>query len=543
MPTTLLELRETTRDEALDRIDAIHQDAADAEGRDLTDAEEAELTELRSSVETLDTQIASMTADLERRERAQVQRTSRPALRRPTNSRGDAGDVQVRAEPTTYGTPEGELHPLFVRDLALMQGVISGDRGEAQARMARHQEEVENYYKHADPMERDIADRQRRDDNGILNPWPALTQSRGLAVGTEQRTTAVTSNFAPIVPQTYRPDMISYGIHPSAVSTRTMRRVPLTSVGLKDIWPRVTTKATAGIHKEDAAYSETAVALSSIEVDIFEVAAQLPVSNRLLERGLMPTPILTGELFKAHMETLNAKVLFGDGNTSASEEPAGVFYQGTGKTVTFVNWDQSDKTKRTVTAFAHRLNGVIDTLWAALLEAPDAIIMGPTLWGKLRAWADSTGRPMFGLDVGTARNQAGVADRVPMSEMSAMPVGDFFGIPIYVDGWISNTFKADDSATTGGTETRVIVMQRYSVPVAYDGPATYTFEQTLATKGNVLLVCRGWAAFNAGWRPEGIRVLGGSGTAVDGGNGTAGDVGLPDDEVDADDETPADDDS
>jgi len=49
------------------------------------------------------------------------------------------------------------------------------------------------------------------------------------------------------------------------------------------------------------------------------------------------------------------------------------------------------------------------------------------------------------------------------------------------------------------------------VPVFYDGPMTFTFESTLAASGQVLLVTRGYAAFNPLWRPEAWAVVAGTG--------------------------------
>ena len=512
----LLNLRIEERNDRQKRIDSINEKCAEENGREPTDEERAELDEERAAVEKLDKSIAELTIDHERSQKAPTSvRPTRAEDVKPDGSPADSKNpIHVRSEPLTYGGPAGFRR--FLVDLHATSRFGAGGTDEQRERIAKHLNEVRSVWASEDEMRADTVDKLE----GIANPWPVYGENRS---DVEMRAAVVTGDLAAVVVPQYQPGFVSRGIYPSGVTTQLLRRVPMTTEGMTVIWPRVSVKASSAIQQgEGVSFHESDLETAAVVVPVFTVASKMPLSIQAVERGGMSVELARTEMMGAHMDRLNAAVLFGDAKVVGGQqvEPAGIFYQGSKKTVTEINWDEATKANRTVTAFSDQLNSVIDVLWAALLMAPDAIVMGPTLWGKLRTWKDPNSRPLFGLTIATARDQIGIAQRVPDVEGPVM-VGDFYGIPLYIDAWISNTFAADSSATTGGAETRIIVMRRDAVPVAYDPPMSYTYEQSLAGDGQVLLVCRSYAAFNAGWRPEGIRVLGGSGTAVDGGDGSS----------------------
>jgi len=465
----LLTMRIEARTEAQARIDSILDAAADEEGRELTDDETAELDELRAVVERLDTQIETLTRDAERSDNP-----PRPRTRPPVEARTDPEPpaVTVRSEPGTYAGSRGLRR--FLVDLAVRQRLHDGGSREYAARAVDER------------MERYRQECERSDSEEV----------RAIA----------TSDLAGLVNPQYDPAMVSRGVYDSGVTLALLRRYPVWDAGDSITMPRVTTTASAAIQTENASFHAAKITTGAVKADLFTVAAQAPISVQSVERGTLAVELLSDEMMRAFIEQLNAYILLGidfDG-AAGSAQPIGLLNTTANAAQTLTKTDGSPTAQKALDYMTDAKTAV----WTAGRRLPTALITSPGvigLWEKLQTDGLYTLPPY----AAWAQNVGG-AGSLPAMEGPTAAL-NWRTVPVYGDPGIGDHFKSDKSAATGGDQSRILAMVGDQVPVFFDGPMTYTYEQTIAQSGQLLLVTRGYAAFNPLWRPEAWRVVAGTG--------------------------------
>ena len=483
----LLNLKTNARAEALASLTRITDAAADANdgaGRDLTDAEDTNCRELRESIDRLDKQIEVLQADAKRAEGAP--KVNARTEDTPTPRPADAPDkAEVKGDnPWTNireASPYGDGHNGTAQFLADLLATTPG-------------------LQHHSSVPTNLRETEER-----MNKWKkAISEAESGDINS--RAVAISDLGGIVIPQ-FDPSMISRGIYDDGVTTMLLNRFAMFSSGDSITIPRVTTQAAAAIHAENAAAHDTKVVTTGVKADLFTVAAKIPVSVQAIERGTMPVELLQDELRSAWMEKLNELVLWGDGSTG--DEPSGLLNQVAGRAGQFINKADASPTSAKQLAY---LTEAKTAIWKADRRRVDAYVVGPDVVGRWEVARTSNGDLLIPPYPGWVQNQGG-AGTLPEAEgpMSEMTWGK---IPIFVDPAIDQTIKADGSAVTGGTETRFIAMCRRKMPIWFDGPMSYAFEQTLAENLQVLLVVRGYCFFNPVWRPEAWRVVRGTGTAL-----------------------------
>ena len=482
----LLRLRTAARDEVHARAQAILDGAAEEDGRELTDAEEAELVELRSDIERLDQQIA----DLEAWERSEP--TPEPPPPPPSRPSLDQ-QVQVRSEPGVYGDGAAGMRR-FLTDLGVVSGVHDSLRSEharsrAQERMDRHRDDAQS--DRATPYARAVA---LADIGGVVGPH--VIHERATSMG----------DLVGIVHEQFDPAMTRRGIYPAAVTTRLANRYPIFAEGDKLTLPRVTTQPTAAVQAEGANFNDAKVVTAGVTADLITVGARAEISIQAVERGNISVELLSDELQRAWMQTLNQLVLIGQGSSATPDEPLGLL-QKTGRTGQFIEKNDASPTVAKAVDFMTAAKTAVSK---ANLMRPDCLIVSPGFIGAIEE-AKTTGGEYLVPPWPAWAFGSGGAGVAPMMEGVTSEL-EWRRIPVYSDSQISDSWKADDSGNgAGGDETRIIAMTGTQMPIFYNGPMTYSYEQTLAASGQVLLVVRGYAAFNPMWAPESWRVVHGTG--------------------------------
>ena len=472
--TRLLDLRIDARTEAMTQVETILDRAADRDDAELTDAEEETLTQLRSGIETLDAQIAVLQGDADRAAAA-PQRRAAPRRHSPGAAAAAAADVQVRSEPGPYGDGPHGLRR-FLLDSAVATGMYRS--ADSEHSRERASERLETHQRHtlsdaADVHMRAVA---MSDLGGIVNPQ-------------------------------FDPSRISRGVYDAGVTTQLLTRYPIWAEGDSLTLPRVTTRAASAVQTEGAAYADTKVATSPVKADLFTVACKSEISLQAIERATISTELLSDEMDRAWMEQLNSLVLVGQGTAADPDEPLGLLQNPTARNSQRIAVTDAAATPTKAISY---LTGAKIAIWRADRRRPDAHIVSPGVVGLWEEAKTSDGDYLIPPWAAWVSNMGGtgtIPEREgPTSEMA------YRRVPIYVDAAMSDSWKADDSGDgAGGDQSRIITMCRSEVPIFYNGPMTMTYEQTLAGTGQVLLVCRGYAAFNPMWRPESWRVSGGTG--------------------------------
>jgi len=465
------------RNEHVDALQAI-LDRCASESRDLNAEESATADQLRSDIESCDKRIQILARDIDLIENAPKPKGRRQPDTQPDASAGGAPAV-VTAQPGPYSGPHGFADQM--RDLlGLTQpagSVTDWDRDEAMTRSEEHAQWLASQHR---------LDMDRADIG--MSSLPGL-----------------------VVPQ-YDETMVSRGIYDSAVTLSRCRELPLPAVGNSIGLPRVSTKTSgAGLRKDNANTAESGFATSLITANIIEVAVDIPVSYRAIARGIMAEELIQSELLRGLNAALNELLLYGDANASSSEEPAGILLLGTGKTSTSIVHTDAAPSWRKIAGY---VRSDFWTLWKALRMAPDTVIMSPKAAGGVTGLDDTSGRPIFDF-TGAGRNVAGSAQPAP-ADGGLMPVAGIYGIPGFVDAQIVDTVAANNSSYSSGSETRIIIMRQDANPVAVGPVMQLSYDQTRADKGQILLIARREAAWNLSWRPEGLRVLEGTGLKVSG---------------------------
>ena len=466
----LLNMRIEAREELVTRMEAIHEKAADEDGRDLSEDEERELEELRSSVDEMDQRIKALEGDAKR----SAERPEPRSIPKRDTGVGSKGDVQVRSEPGPYGDGPAGLRR-FLTDTAVVGINYQSTNPDFSRRAAEERQEQWRAF---------VAKGENEDIN-----------SRAVAM----------SNLAGIVNPQFDPSMISRGIYDVGVTTQLLNRYPIFSEGDSITMPRVTTQAAAAIHVENAAANDTSVATTAVKADLFTVAAKVKVSIQSIERGTMSTELLSDELRRCWIDNLNSHVLYGNNDASNSQEPNGLLNQIAANAGQFIEKDDGSATAIKQLGY---LTDAKTAVWKANRRRVDAYIVGPDAMGD---WENAQTNGVFIIPpYATWAQNVGGAGSLPEKEGITSEF-DWRRVPVYTDPEIGHAF-ADGGANTGGDQSRYIAMCRADVPIFYDGPMTYSYEQTHADDLAVLLVVRGYAAFNPHWRPEAWRVIRGTGT-------------------------------
>lgn len=471
----LLNMRIEARAEAQRQMDAILDRAADENGRDLTEAEDAELESFRSDIEKLDASIEKLQKDNERSQNA-PQPVNIPRKDAPTS--GKDGQVNVRSEPGPYGDGPAGLRRFLV-DSAVAANLYQSSRSEHAPAAAA--ERLAKWTQH-------VAQNEEQDIN-----------ARAVAM----------SNLAGIVNPQFDPSRVSRGIYDVGVTTMLLNRYPIFAEGDSITMPRVTTEAVAAIQAEGTAFNDTSTRTTGVKADLFTVAAKTEVSVQSIERGNMSLELLQDELRNSWMANLNQHTLYGDGTTG--DEPSGLLNQ-TAARVASNYIIKTDASAEAIKQLGY-LTDLKTAIWKADRRRADAYIVGPDAVGD---WENANENGVFIIPpyANWAYNVGG-AGTLPERE-GPMSEFDWRRVPVYVDPAIGQNFAADGTLGTGNNnvQSRYLGMVRGEVPIFYDGPMTYTYEQTLAASGQVLLVVRGYAAFNPEWRPEAWRVIHGTGTVT-----------------------------
>lgn len=461
-PTSLKDLLVNKYNEATTQLKDIHDRAAAEDGREFTDTETKEATELSASIAALDKRITELTEH----ETAFAKKfTTTPPRRDETGTAGHP--AVVTKEPTVYGA--GSEHEFF-KDLLAASGPAVGG--------------------YSDPAAIERLGRLRAEN----------------AVDHKHRYAVATGNLPGIVNPMFDPAMIARGIYDGCVTKDLLMNYPMTPKGESVSIPRVTTKATAAAQtSENTAFQEANVVTTNVKFDVYTVAARMEVSVQSIERGEMAQQLLEDELMMAYKQEANHLVLYGDGTNN---EPYGLLNQTSNNPMVKVEHDDASPTG---IKLRDKIVDVAGDIGEARHLHADAIIMG--IGTRARMWKDkdTTGRPLFSPDERRGRNVLGIGRLVNPDTTVAMSVGDLDGIDLFTDPAIGRTFT-DAGALTGGTQSRVLVINRSSFLYLDDGPSSYAYEQTLAAKGAVLLVVRGYAAFATGWYPTGGQFIYGTGT-------------------------------
>jgi len=462
----LLNLKIQSRNEAQEEIKEILDRAADNDG-EFQEGDEDTLTQKRSFVESLDEQIAVLQKDAERAENA-------PKARQTVKTENQNTDSQARTKPRTYGASGSGFRQMLL-DMAIVQlGYSTGMRGHTRAEA---QERVDQYRAECEHSDNDYV--------------------RAIA----------TSDLGGLVNPQFDPRMISRGIYDAAVTLMLLNRYPMWSSGDSLTLPRVTTTAAADVQTpENTAFHATKVVTKPVKADLFTVAAQAPISIQSVERGVLAVELLADEMMRAWLQRLNELILTGNANTSASEQPQGLLHQVAGTAGQFIEKDDASPTAaKAVDYFTDAKTAV----WKADRQRVDCYVTSPGVVGVLEKAKNTQGSYLIPPYPAWAQNVGG-AGTLPASEGPTAEL-EWRRVPIYADSAISDTWKDDGSSDTGGDQSRIIAMRSSGLPVFFDGPMSYSYDQTLAASGQVLLVARGYAAFNPNWRPESWRVVRGTG--------------------------------
>lgn len=495
----LLELLEGQRSDAATELEAILERAATDDGRELTEAEDANAAELRSQIDRLTERITSAEADHERSVAAQRERTPRAAVRREQSA--SEGVVTVRSDPGVYGDgPEGLRR--FLVDMAVVSRSYESGNPDysfdaANERMLKHRAQAQSDT--APAYARAVATDERM--RGHVAPHALtdpVTHERAVSMG----------SLAGIVHEQFDPSMTRRGVYPRAVTTRLANRYGIFAEGDKLTLPRVNSKAAAAVQAEGSNFHDTGITTQAVTADLVTIGAKAEISVQAVERGNMSVELLSDELGRAWMTQLNAQVLIGAGSSANPDQLQGLLTKPSTRDGQFITVTKSSPSAADQLGYLTDAKTAIAT---ANLMPPDCYVVSPGMVGRFEQAQTSGGEFLIPPWAAWVQNMGGAGAATAEGVMSAM---EWRRVPIYSDSQILDTWKADDSAQTGGAETRVIAMTGPEMPIFYNGPMTYTYDQTLAASGQVLLVVRGYVAFNPMWAPESWRILHGTGMTV-----------------------------
>lgn len=496
--SSLLQLREDALDEVMREIDTILDRAAEEDGRDLTEDEVARLEELRESRQSLSAQIESMVQDREvaaeaasSRRRSQVQQGDNPG-----GGVGLGAPVQVRSEPGPYGDGAAGLRRLLL-DMGVSRGLHA--TSDTEFRLASIEERQRQHIESAmssdaSPYTRAVA---TSDLGGVLTPQVTMASQ------THDRATSM-SDLVGIVNPQYDPSRVRRGVYPRGVTLQLAQRYPIWAEGDSLTLPRVTTKPAAGVQTEGAAHTDTKIVTAGVKADLVTVSAKAAISLQAVERGVISMELLSDQMGRAWTQEANNLVLNGQGTAATPDEPLGLLQKRVAQAI-----EKDDASPSAVKAVDY-LTAAKTAVSKANLMRPDCFVVSPDFIGHLEEAKGSDGQYVVPPYPAWVQNMGG-AGTAPMVEGLTAEL-EWRRVPIYSDSQISDTWKDDETGNgTGGNQTRLLAITSMDMPIFWNGPQTMIYEQTLAESGQILLVVRGYLAFNPLYAPESWRYVRGTG--------------------------------
>jgi HK97 family phage major capsid protein len=321
-----------------------------------------------------------------------------------------------------------------------------------------------------------------------------------------------TGSFGGLVVPQYLVDLAAAVIRTGRAVANTVANLPLPEQGMSLIIPRGTTGAAVSSQAtENSALQNTDEVWGNLTVPVATIGGQQDVSRQSLERG-MPgiDAIVYSDLARAYHAELDRQVITGSG---ASGQMLGMLNTASiGAATAFGAVPTAALLNRKLAGAVAGIAGVgvgID---------PGLIAMNPRRWGFLTAEADTTGRPLLGVDGNGPTNALGVnqqpgsysAGNNPDDPRPVKTVGTMQGLPVVTDA---------NLPTNVGTNLEDVAIV-YDPDVALlweegDGmPRQLRFEQTLGQNLTVKLIVYGYAAFTAGRYPQAVAKVGGLDTVA-----------------------------
>lgn len=460
MPTATLDALETVRASIRAKLD--ERSAAQAEidtiletvkteGRsDLTTDEDTKLGESRAKRDAADKD----RADLEAREaeladdenrRAAAEATAKRIGEAPKVQAGQVTAVRVGSEPRLY-RKGGEHH--WMSDA--YNGIVR-NQPDANDRLRRHATEWETELRSGNPYGFEL-----RDADGN------------------------TADFAGLIPPQYLLDLYAPIAKAGRPFTNTVRNLPLPATGMSAHVPKGNTPTTESAQAAQAAdIAQGSFDVTDLTPSVVTIAGYQNVTRQSLERGTLTEEVVFGDLVTSYDVSNNSDKINGSGSSGTSKGVLAAIPNGNKVVYT----DASP----TVAELWPKLADAIQRITSTRFLPPSAIWMHPRRWGWFTSVLDSTGRPLFGANLGTnGQNFNPVA--VGTAAEYGQIVGTILGLPVITDASIPTNLGS-------GTNQDVIIVGR-----AFDGlvweesplPRQLTFEQPLGTKLQVQLVAYGY---------------------------------------------------
>jgi HK97 family phage major capsid protein len=438
----------TRRQGLLDEMQTLSQNAA------LTAEQRTRFTEL-------DTEITTLDAELELRER-QEQREQRAAASRAGNSGGAGSDHNpgpgdprgrrsgwsVSAEPTVYG--RGSRHSYFMdmaRD-ALNKGDGDGGPTEARSRLRRHAEEIDvDLPARQEALER-AANKKYEEAFAKGSARERRAAERMLAAGTspfERRAMSRTDgNGGYFVPPLWLIDEYTPFLRAGRTHADLARQMPLPPNTDNINIPRVTIGTATGPQTADGgAVPGRDMTDAAVNAPVRTIAGQQDMAIQLLDQSPISfDEIVYQDLAEDYNMQLDGQTLVGSG---IAGQIKGVYPGGAiastqqivvqnGNTNASQTWVTNGGSGTTLFASSAQL---MSQLSRARLRRPDHWVWNPTLWYLLLSTLDSQNRPLVVPD-GGAYNQAAIEAGGP--DVVEGYAGTYYGIPVHLDVNMPLTF-------------------------------------------------------------------------------------------------------
>ena len=321
----------------------------------------------------------------------------------------------------------------------------------------------------------------------------------------------LTSNLAGIVPPQYLLELTAPGLYDGRQTANLMNRYPLPELGEEFNIPRFTTKAQAGTQAaQNTKVQEASPAATNGKFNLSTIAAFGEISRQSIDRGFMVDSLISNEMLMAYNQQLNTELLYGgnNGTDHLTSQRALLLANGLGTKIEYT------EASPTLIKLWQKIGLQLGALSEARKMRANAIIMSPTLWAKFTTAVDSDNRPLFQQLIQTATNVMGIGDPQMASDGAITSVGTMHAVPVFTDDHITDTFKADNSAQTGGAESRIVLARREDMLLmeSGQGPMTASYDATAATNLMTTLVVYGYIASTVGRYPEGVQIIGGTGS-------------------------------
>ncbi|NQX36256.1 phage major capsid protein [Herbiconiux sp. VKM Ac-2851] len=320
-----------------------------------------------------------------------------------------------------------------------------------------------------------------------------------------------------VIPQ-YLTDLLVLPTRKGRVTANQVTNLELPERGTVLGIPRWTSGTTVTSQDgENTDVSETdIVANTDLLVPVRTIAGEQGVSRQTLERGEAGIDsIVYADLVEAYHAQIGFQTING---TGSNNQHLGI------RNTAGIPQASAFGAALTAALFYKKIAGAIASVSSgerAANEAPleaNLIVMHPRRWGWLTSLVDSDGRPLVNTVYNGPANVIGMnlnpgAQSLTAEANGDRVVGQIHGLPVVTDANIP---------TTIGTlnEDIVLVMDKAKSLLWEEGdgaPRELQFEQTRATKLQVLLQVYGYSAFTAGRRTQATAIVGGVDTVA--GNG------------------------